>query len=621
MGDILANFQFLRPVWLLAIPIVVIASRWRIRQASGAGWSKYIAKDKLAHLAINPESLANTRLFWLSLLLILGCVALAGPSWRTLPGSVASNRQAMVILFDLSPSLLAQDVRPNRLELAKLKLIDLLRTRTDGETALIVYAGEAHRVSPLTNDPAVIEALVPTLHPEIMPLRGSQPEQALELALELFAGAELLQGDIVIITDGMHPVASEYIKNNLPRGFRLSILGVGTEAGAPIPDDESGFIRGADNRIIIASLDEPPLRALADHFAGQYNRIRTDSSDIDQIARLSSLPFSAKVSPDVKPFDDKHDAGYWLILLLIPFAVYSFRRNLIWLFIPVLFYPHDSYAWSWSDLWFNSDQQAAKALQNGQTDIAAQLFEHTQWKAVARFRNGDYAQASSLFAEGRSTGNLYNRANAEALAGNLERAVELYENTLQLDPDHSDAIYNRDFLLSILQKRKKDTSEEEDSNQSEQNQNGSNGEANEEATTDAAAAASQEASSGEQEQVGGSASNTGDSLSQDALQDSGQSSTAPGEPETSASVADDATAVRQRGAISTSELDGDTEADSNALEIEKSESAVLNPYAEQWLRTLPKDPGGFMRRKFHYQSQIRQQQSNAKPLPLQEDRL
>ena len=241
MIDSLTQLHFIRPLWLLAIPLCALLLYWHVQYAATGGWARYIAADKIPFLAIHGKRSSPVHR-WLPLApMALACIALAGPSWQQLPGSVATNRQATVILLDLSPSMLAQDLNPDRLQLAKLKLIDFLRTRVDGDTALIAYAGDAHRVTPLTDDPAVIENLVPILHPDIMPLAGSETEQAVELALTLFAGAELQQGDIVLLTDGVHEEAAAAIRKRLPEAFRLSILGVGSVAGAPIPDDAVSY--------------------------------------------------------------------------------------------------------------------------------------------------------------------------------------------------------------------------------------------------------------------------------------------------------------------------------------------------------------------------------------------
>ncbi|MFK7859845.1 MAG: VWA domain-containing protein [Granulosicoccus sp.] len=615
MNELVENFRFMRPLWLLTMPVVVLTLFWHARRLGSAGWSRYIDHDKLKHLVVGGSAQQSWYRPWVMLFpLLLACVALAGPSWKTLPGNMAANRQAMVILFDLSPSMLAQDIKPTRLERASFKLIDLLRTRSVGETALIVYAGDAYRVTPLTDDPATIGALVPTLHPSIMPVSGSHPEAALELALSLFDGAGLSQGDIVVITDGIHLTAADYIKRSLPRGYRLSILGVGTASGAPIPTDSTGFMRDANDQIIVASLDDVLLTELADHFDGRYHRVTADSSDVEYLGGLSTLPFSARIRSDVHPSDSTHDAGYWLVLLLLPLAVCLFRRNLIWAFLPILLFPPDSHAWSWTDLWLTDNQQAEIALRKGRSDLAAELFEQTQWIAVARYRNGEFAEAAVLFSRGQGADDFYNLGNAEALAGRLEHALLAYEKSLALEPGHADALYNREFLQAILRQR----NEQDDAAADEQNRRGSGGGDDEGESADAEPG-EMDAESGEQRHIGGSAG-VGQTLNQQTLQDAGQSSSLAPVNEPTAELSDDATPVQRSGALTDREIDNGVDADSGAVRIEDSESAVLNPYSEQWLRSLPRDPGGFLRRKFHYQARMRAEQADVETLPMEEGR-
>src|SRR5690606_11113883 len=111
--------------------------------------------------------------------------ALAGPVWQKIPQPVERNTDALVICWDLSPSMLAEDVKPSRLVRSRLKLIDLLKTRRDGQVALIAYSGEAYTVTPLTDDRQTLINLLPALSPTTLPTVGSNPEMALNMAVQL----------------------------------------------------------------------------------------------------------------------------------------------------------------------------------------------------------------------------------------------------------------------------------------------------------------------------------------------------------------------------------------------------------------------------------------------------
>ena len=146
----LSQFHFLRPEWLwLLLPLVLLLGvLWR-RSRAGSGWSQVISADLLPHLMEQRLTrrqklpLAALALGWLA-----ATLALAGPSWEKLPQPVQKKQDALVILLDLSLSVLARDIQPSRLERSRLKLLDLLAQRSEGVTALVAWAGDAHVVSP-----------------------------------------------------------------------------------------------------------------------------------------------------------------------------------------------------------------------------------------------------------------------------------------------------------------------------------------------------------------------------------------------------------------------------------------------------------------------------------------
>ena len=187
------DFHFLRPWWLLAIvPIAGLIWLWIKRTQSASGWEQAVDEDLLSVLL---DGAARTSNRWLAIALAtalsLACVGLSGPTWQKLPQDVEQKNDALVILLDLSLSMLAQDIKPSRVERARQKVADVLRMRSEGQTALVAYAGDAHAVVPLTDDVATIENLLGALSPEMMPVYGSNPDHALTLAHELLANASL----------------------------------------------------------------------------------------------------------------------------------------------------------------------------------------------------------------------------------------------------------------------------------------------------------------------------------------------------------------------------------------------------------------------------------------------
>ena len=237
-ANIIQDFHFLRPAWLVAIipAIIFVVAMWRVNSNITA-WDKAIDKNLLPFLLDRSKNAAQrTPLLLLLLAWIVSTVAMAGPVWEQLPQPVQKREDAIVIVMDLSLSMFAPDHNPSRLDLAKRKLRDILALREEGQTALVVYAGDAHTVTPLTDDVVTIDALVPSLSPNIMPLFGSDPIPAIDMAISLLDDVESTDGRILLMTDGISGFDQEQLITEQVQdtNYELLVLGIGTEEGAPI---------------------------------------------------------------------------------------------------------------------------------------------------------------------------------------------------------------------------------------------------------------------------------------------------------------------------------------------------------------------------------------------------
>ncbi len=576
-----AEFQWLRPEWLLAVPLVIVLAVMLSRRTLGLGsWERVVAPSLVPFvLSRSPGSGADRRWWLLAVGGVLAALALAGPAWQRIEQPVFRAEQALVIALDLSRSMDAQDVTPSRLARARLKILDILERRSSGQTALVVYSANAFTVTPLTTDTDTVAALVNSLSTDIMPSRGSYPAVAMAKSRQLLDQAGAGFGEILLVTDGgSSPAAEDAARELRKAGYTLSVLGVGTVEGAPIPRASGGFVTDNRGRIALPRLEERSLKALAAAGGGRFAVLTADDSDLDLL--LADSVRQAASTDETLATDQWREEGPWLLLLLLPIAALAFRRG--WLLVVALaVVPHPAQASLWDDLWQNRDQQAARLLDEGKAADAAALFDDAEWRAVARYRAGDYAGSASVFANRGDARNLYNLGNAMALQGELDAAIDAYEKVLELDPGDVDAAYNLELVKNLKEQQQQQQQSQGDQQQSSQNQQGEgepseSGQSGEQGDQQAA---QNENASGEGEPGQHDQEASGEE-ELDALQKELQRAAEESQP-----------GERQEQQRSAAEL--------AALRAEQEQQQAM----EQWLRRIPDDPGGLLRRKFRYQYQ------------------
>lgn len=200
--------HFIRPFWLLLLPLAVILPLlWHHLRRPSGDWSKICDNHLLRWLSVGDASARSSRAGpWLAgLMWLVAAFALAGPSWQKLPDSSFTARDARVLVLDLSLSMLAEDLKPNRLTQAHFRLSDMLDEALEGQTGLVAYAGDAFVVSPLTSDTNTIRNMLPALRPDVIPVSGSRSDKALELAAELLKRSGIQAGEILLIADSSMP--------------------------------------------------------------------------------------------------------------------------------------------------------------------------------------------------------------------------------------------------------------------------------------------------------------------------------------------------------------------------------------------------------------------------------
>jgi len=578
------DIHFLRPDWLWALPFVVAAALLLARRRLGPGsWQSVVDPALAPHVLSRSANRGAGGRWWLvGLGGVIAVVALAGPAWQRIDQPVFRSDQALVVALDLSRSMDAQDIAPSRLMRARLKILDMLERRGGGQTALVVFSANAFTVTPLTTDTDTIAALVNSLSTDIMPSRGSYPAAAINKGRALLEQAGAAVGEILLITDGGSSPATERVARSLKgTGYTLSVLAVGTTEGAPIPRLSGGFVTDQSGQIAVPRLEEHSLRSLASAGEGRFALLSTDDRDLDLL--LSGEVGSRAANDESLATDQWREEGPWLVLLLLPLAMLAFRRGWVFLMaLAILPVSPPAEASLWDDLWFTRNQQAQQQLEAGEAAEAAELFEDPEWRAVAQYHAKDYANSASGFAELEETRSLYNRGNALAQQGEFESAIDAYEEVLQLDPEHADAKYNRDLVEQAQeqqqQQQQNDGDQQESSDQQgEGQQQDSNSESDEESSDSSSQSESEDEGDASQRDEQQS-----DQEDLEALQEELQR------------AAEEAQQNEQQMAqqqLTPEELE--------ALRREQEQQQAL----EQWLRRIPNDPGGLLRRKFRYQYQ------------------
>ena len=570
-----------RPWWLLLLPLLgwLLWQLWH-RQKRAGRWQMILPPAFHAALLSGGNG-RDSKLPWIALGVawLLTVFALLGPSWERVEQLSQKPADPLVVLLELTPEMLATDVQPNRLEQARRKLFDLLQNRSDAQTAIVVYAGSAHTLVPLSDDLATSRNLLDALKPSLMPEAGHRADLAVAKALTLLQQAALGDGRILLIGSSLTEQERLEIRRALSgKSTQFLMLGIGTAEGAPITQDDGSFLKDEQGAILVPRLDDAGLKAFASDLDGHYRHARLDDADLRELGLLDG-PRNLRNDGQTLRLDTWADQGYWLLLPLLLLAACAGRRG--WLFcLPLLLaLPQPSYAFDFQDLWLRPDQQGQHLLKQKRPAEAAQHFEDHQWQGVALYEAGDYTGAAQRFAEGNDAHAHYNRGNALAKSGELEAALDAYDQALERQPDLRPALTNKALVENLLKQKQTPPAAEPDKASSEEPQ----------------------------------------TPPQESPSSATTQPSSTGEPKTGGE--DEKTTAEQPP--STPPRPGSNEVPGSELGDEQHTTPPMRPAndsiegeqqqaLEQWLRQIPDDPGELLRRKFWYEQQQHQDQGKTR---------
>jgi len=612
-----SQLHFIRPFWFYAIiPLFLITLFLLQNQKLSYSWQSVIDPKLLPHLLVGKsakQSSKSSLIFFIIGLFVI--TSLAGPAWEKRPQPVFKEQSALVIALDLSRSMDAADIKPSRLARARHKITDILKKRKLGQTALLVYAADSYTVSPLTDDTATITSLLSSLTTTLMPSQGTRTDKALAQAVALLENASIQHGDILLVTDGIESEAADAFKSAATQ-HRISILAIATKEGAPIPQTTGGFVKDRRGAIVVPKLSISQLQKFTTLGKGYLTFISANDSDI---IRLSSLfeknRFEAENGTEATELktDSWYEQGPWLLLVVIPFALVSFRRGVLIILVLILVQqPQPAYANSlWDSLWLNKDQRAEKLYKQDKPKEAAELFIDKKWKASALFKDKQYQKSIETLQGIDSADAHYNAGNAYAKLGETDKAISEYNNSLKLNPNHEDALYNKKLLEEQKQKKsgkdqnqsskdKKNNENNSDSqlddkgNKSDKQQNNNKeSESNDKSNSSEPKSTNQESSNQE--------SSSEESTNQESSRNESPNNGDPKEQQKDSDTNNKEEANKQTAEDKSKQ--SDQKINQSQSREEKSKQQKIT---QQWLRRIPDDPGGLLRNKFKYQYQRQQ---------------
>lgn len=562
--------HLLRPLWLVILPLPLWLL-WRLwnRQRQAGSWQRLLPEAFHGTL-LTGGRMRTSRMPWLVLgsAWLLACLALLGPTWQQLEQPSVKPSDPLVVLLEMTPAMLAGDLQPTRLEHARRKILDLLKLRQDAQTAVVVFAGSAHTLVPLSDDMATTENLLEAVRPELMPEPGHRADLAVSQGLALLEQGAQGRGRLLLIGSTLDAYEQAEVASLLDgNGARLSILGIGTEQGAPIAQQNGGFLKDQQGAILIPRLDARGLQRFAGETGARYAHARLDDADLLSLG-LHQPSESRFQSDDITRLTAWLDQGYWLLLPLLILAACAARRG--WLFcLPLLLLgAPPAQAFDFEDLWLRPDQQGQRLLEAQRPAEAAERFENPRWQGFARYQAGDYAGAAERFAQGDSAADHYNRGNALTFSEKFEEAIEAYDQALELQPGLETARHNRAIAETLLRQQQ-------------------------EAADDGDEGGSENSSQPEQDSPGGAPPSSRQSAAQ--TPQPGQQSEPEEQNEQNASP------------VPTPEAQP-AEEPSTPLPAENPPTVTEQQQAtDQWLRQIPDDPGELLRRKFLLEQRQRQE--------------
>ncbi|WP_277185226.1 VWA domain-containing protein [Caballeronia sp. BR00000012568055] len=440
----LTAFHFLRPIWLLLlIPALLLPFLWLRRNDVRARWRNIIAPHLLEHLIIGDTKRRGMQpVHTLALLIALGAIAAAGPTWQQERPPFDQDKAPLVVVLSLARSMNSSDIAPTRIERARQKVLDLAAARKGARTGLVVFASSGHLVVPPTEDAAMLQLYVPALSPDLMPHDGENAAAGLSIAENMLQKDEAA-GTIVFMSDGFDASHSdEFIRIAKQSKHQLLWLAVGASG---------------------ASFDADAIRKITQAASIPLASMRGDDDDIDWVQHRAQVYLEA--AQDEKVVPRWKETGYWLVMPILLVALYCFRRGWTVKWLPMFIIaiasastPKLAHA-EWIDWFATHDQQGRYAFEHGDYQRAASRFDNAMWKGRAQYQAGDYDAALESFSHIETAEGYFYVGNTLAQLKDYASAIAAYDHALTKRASFDEARVNRELMQRLLKDEEQNDSE------------------------------------------------------------------------------------------------------------------------------------------------------------------
>ena len=474
--------QFVQPSWLWLLWLLPpLAGLYALAASRRRAALRRFADERFLDQLVPGRSPGRNalRIGLIGVALVLAIFSLAGPSWGFAWEKVERKGVDLVVALDLSRSMLAEDVPPDRLAAAKREIRDLLDLLEGDRVGLVVFAGSAFVQCPLTLDYNAFEVFLDQMDPAWVPVGGTDLGAAVRTSIDTFIAEDQAGRAVVLITDGEDHGGElrEAAKEAKAEGVHVFVVGIGSSEGVPIPDGKGGFIKDG-GRVVLSRLDEGALKELAMTTGGSYVRAVSGMADLEQIYSedIKGTLEARSLSSSRQRRAEERFQWFLLPVFLLLFAepLFGPRRGrpgrrlpgsgaallALAVLLASLATPAIAQAGLFGDDPYRDGYRAfSKGDFQGALDLwlAAQTSDPNNRElgydiGQAHFRLGQFAEAEKAFvaaSQGQdrelASDAHYNAGNALFEQGRYLDAIAAYDRTLEMRPDDEDALMNRDL--------------------------------------------------------------------------------------------------------------------------------------------------------------------------------